>query len=321
VDQPQGVTSSSLSMTQGLNRRLMQVRCLLHAWEARPTARCGWVLQVRAGWRHGRRGQLGSTGGDVHQLGHRVSRVLSDYLPRWQASDTGAAEAACFDRYDAPMSEEQEAPKPEVPRQHRYDYGGSCWWCGAVADSREHKYKRTDLARIFGPGPYVGDAAVVRGVAGLSLQVQGPKSGEVKFPPVLCATCNNARSQPFDSAYDAFTEFITQQETPILQTRRFRFSEVYGAEWRSAKENLAKYYVKHIGCRLADAGIRVERPMLDYLDGRSHRLSGLQMRFGIQGGILALAGHMRSHGDSFGGGYGWAILYACTAPRLAPSAR
>ena len=212
------------------------------------------------------------------------------------------------------MSEEQEASKPEVPRHHRHDYGGSCWWCSALADSREHKYKRTDLVRIFGPGPYVGDAAVVRGVAGLSRQVQGPKSDEVKFPPALCATCNNARSQPFDSAYDAFTEFITQQETQILQTRRFRFSEIYGATWRTAKENLAKYYVKHIGCRLADAGIRVEQPMLDYLDGRSHRLSGLQMRFGIQGGILALTEHMRSHGDSFGGGLWMGDLVCMYSP-------
>jgi hypothetical protein len=148
----------------------------------------------------------------------------------------------------------------------------------------------------------------------MSRQVQGPKSEEVKFPPVLCASCNNARSQPFDSAYDAFAEFITQQETQILRVGQFCFSEVYGRTWRTAKENLARYYVKHIGCRLADAGIRVEQPMLDYLNGRSRRLSGLQMRFGIQGGILALTEHLRSHGDAFGGGLWMGDLVCMYSP-------
>jgi hypothetical protein len=200
-------------------------------------------------------------------------------------------------RYAVSMSEEKSSL--EVPRHHRYDYGGLCWWCGATADSREHKYKRTDLTRTFGPGPYVGDAAIVRGVDGMSRQVQGPKSDELKFPPVLCATCNNARSQPFDFAYDLFTEFVTQYGDRILRDRTFRLSDVYDGTWRTAKDDLAKYYVKHIGCRLADAGIKVEQPILDYLDGRSRHLSGLQMRFGIHGGILAINEHLKTHGDSF----------------------
>jgi hypothetical protein len=209
-------------------------------------------------------------------------------------------QAGELDRYAVSMSEEESMP--EVPRHHRYDYGGRCWWCGGTADSKEHKYKRTDLTRTFGPGPYVGDAAVVRGVEGMSRQVQGPKSDELKFPPVLCATCNNARSQPFDLAYDVFAEFISKYEDRILRTGTFRFSDVYGGTWRTAKEHLAKYYVKHIGCRLVDAGLKVEQPVLDYLDGRSRHLSGLQMRFGIHGGILALNEHLKTHGESFGGG-------------------
>jgi hypothetical protein len=205
-----------------------------------------------------------------------------------------------LDRYAVSMSDEESMP--EVPRHHRYDYGGLCWWCGRTADSREHKHKKTDLIRSFGPGPYVGDAAIVRGVDGRLRQVQGPKSNELKFPPVLCAACNNARSQPLDLAYDAFAEFITQYEDRIIEIGSFRFSDAYGGAWRTAKEHLARYYVKHIGCRLAAAGIKVEQSVIDYLDGRSRFLSGLQMRFGIQGGILAINEHLKSHGGSFGGG-------------------
>jgi hypothetical protein len=240
-------------------------------------------------------------GGEGHRLGRRVRPVLGDHLPRGKPPEAAPQpQGGALDRYPVPMSDEES--RPEVPRHHRYDYGGLCWWCGAPADSKEHKYKKTDLTRIFGSGPYIGDAAVVRGVAGMSRQVQGPKSNELKFGPVLCATCNNARSQRFDLAYDRFVKFASQHEEQILRTRTFRFSDVYGATWRIAKEELAKYYVKHIGCRLADAGIKVEQPVLDYLDGRSRHLSGLQLRFGIHGGILALDEHLRTHGDSFGGG-------------------
>lgn len=181
-----------------------------------------------------------------------------------------------------------------VPPQHRHDYGGRCWWCGAVADSREHKHKKSDLIREFGSGPYLGDLAVVRGFEERLRQVQGPDANEVKFPRVLCAPCNNARSQPFDAAYDVFAGFIADNEDTILQTRRFRFSDVYGIGWRSAKEDLAKYYVKHIGCRLAGAGIKVEQPVLDYLDGRSASLVGLEMQFEIRGDIVAIFRYLRS---------------------------
>jgi hypothetical protein len=63
----------------------------------------------------------------------------------------------------------------QVPPQHRYDYGGRCWWCGAAADSREHKHKKTDLAREFGSGPYIGASAVVRAFEGKLRQVQGTR--------------------------------------------------------------------------------------------------------------------------------------------------
>jgi hypothetical protein len=39
---------------------------------------------------------------------------------------------------------------------------GICWWCGAPASSSEHTYKKTDLVREFGPGPYKGRNALIR---------------------------------------------------------------------------------------------------------------------------------------------------------------
>ena len=199
-------------------------------------------------------------------FGAPVLRDQGQIGQRGMARPIGAErtdECGHFGRYAVLMSQGP-APMQEVPGQHRFDYGGRCWWCGVVADSREHKHKKTDMTREFGPGPYIGDLGVVRGFEETLRPVQGPGSDELKFARVLCATCNNARSQPFDMAHDAFMTFVANNENSILRTRRFRFSDVYGGEWRSNRENLAKYYVKHVGCRLAQAGIKVEQPILDY---------------------------------------------------------
>jgi 5-methylcytosine-specific restriction endonuclease McrA len=207
-----------------------------------------------------------------------------------------------LDRYAGPMSEGSPV-MDGLPPEHRYDYGGRCWWCGAVADSREHKHKKSDLIREFGSGPYLGDSAVVRGFDGSLRQVQGPGANEVKFPRVLCARCNNARSQPFDLAYDILAAFVADHEDVILKARQFRFSDVYGTGWRSAKDNLAKYYVKHLGCRLVEAGVKVEQPVLDYLSGQSADLTSLELRFEIRSDIVEVFRHLRSrYGGTTGQG-------------------
>ncbi len=206
------------------------------------------------------------------------------------------------------------APLEGVPAHHRHDYGGRCWWCGATADSREHKHKKTDLTREFGSGPYVGDSAIVRVFDGELRQVQGPGSNELKFDRVLCAPCNNARSQPFDVAYDVLAGFVARNQDSILRRREFRFSEVYDRAWRSAKENLARYYVKHIGCRLAQSGIEVAPSVTDYLDGRSAVPTGLEMQFEIWGDLVALAEHIRFHGDDFTGGLSIGDLLCMYSP-------
>jgi hypothetical protein len=72
--------------------------------------------------------------------------------------------------------------------------------------------------------------------------------------------------------------------------------------------------VKHIGCRLAQAGIEVERPVRDYLDGRSAGLTTLEMRFEIWGDIVTLYEHLRFHGEDFGGFLSMGDLYCMYRP-------
>ncbi len=177
----------------------------------------------------------------------------------------------------------------------KYDYKELCWWCGNRADSGEHKYKKADLMREFGRGPYKGDEEIVRGITGQLRKIQGPNSREAKFESNLCQKCNNEKSQPFDRDYDKFAQFIKANEDKIIDTRQFRFSDIYGKDWKDCRVNLLRYYVKHVCCRLAYEKILIKHEIIDFLNG-SPDLMFLKFHLGIREDIVAMMKVLREDG-------------------------
>jgi hypothetical protein len=170
-----------------------------------------------------------------------------------------------------------------------------CWWCGADADSREHKLKKSDLVREFGrqfPEP------LVRIREGREEPIQGPNSTLVKFKRTMCAQCNNSRSQPFDQTYDRFVEHLRDRERHILASRSIDLRSVYGPAWEQSRDDLLRYVVKHIGCRLSENEIEVPASFRDFLDGGVQPDDELALEIEIRTDIAEMA---RS---GFGGGLG-----------------
>jgi hypothetical protein len=149
--------------------------------------------------------------------------------------------------------------------------GAMCWWCGAPADSREHKFKRTDITRIFGQGPYYGGRTLLRHSEGRNTEMRGAQSPVLKFSPTMCRYCNNVRSKPFDNAYDTFITYIDAHAHSILAANQISLSRVYGANWKTGRDNLLRFYVKHICCRLAEPTneyqIDINPQLIAFLDG------------------------------------------------------
>lgn len=125
----------------------------------------------------------------------------------------------------------------------------TCWICGDPADSREHKFKKTDLARssatwLPADQPYFVSGSGVR-------RIQGPKSQLVTFGKVLCQKCNSARTQPYDLAYERFAKWVVDKDATLMAKPELDFAEIYGAEFETGVLNLLKYFAKHLGCRIA----------------------------------------------------------------------
>lgn len=143
---------------------------------------------------------------------------------------------------------------------------GQCWWCRErPATTGEHKYKQTDLARLMGDDSLIwvggGDTREIRGKSG----IKRDRYGVVKFPKSLCDACNNAHSQPFDRAYSTFSDYLDSTRARILPG--IPFDELYGDTWKQDTLDLARYYAKHFGCRMARSDLPVPDSLRTFMDG------------------------------------------------------
>lgn len=127
-----------------------------------------------------------------------------------------------------------------------------CWICGASADSREHRFKKSDLARAGKTWsredqPFFVNSDGIR-------RLQGPGSKLVTFSKVICQQCNNAGTQAYDRAYETFSNWAEAQGAALLKRNELDFREIFGADFEYASLNLLYYFIKLLGCRVLDSG-------------------------------------------------------------------
>lgn len=156
---------------------------------------------------------------------------------------------------------------------YRNAVSGVCWWCGGSANSREHKFKRTDLDRMSdGSGLLRGSTASPNLIPILSTR----KSKVVKFEQNLCRKCNDTRSQAFDLAYDKYANYVWANHARLLRRSAIDMKNVYGESVVDDLLDLGRYFTKHIGCRMANDGYSPPSELAEFLDG-GLLLSNVQM--------------------------------------------
>lgn len=165
-----------------------------------------------------------------------------------------------------------------------------CWWCEArEADSKEHKYKRKDLLRLMGEGEglvWFGDDNLHRDLQGKGA-LKRDRYKILKFQKSLCSTCNNARSQPFDLAYDKLADYLTGHDTSIYRRGSVPLYQVYDLESQEERLNLGRYLTKHFASRMAEDGLTVPAPLRQFLDG-SEELPDCTMVLAAHNGLRTL---------------------------------
>jgi hypothetical protein len=131
-----------------------------------------------------------------------------------------------------------------------------CWICGDPADSDEHKHKRSDLVARYGRSwtpeqqPFV-----IRGDGSSRwTRIQGPNDRKNLYEKLLCRPCNNARTKPFDLAYERFSGWVLSETPTLCDKAEIDFADVFGSGYASSVMALLCYFAKNLGCRIVDAG-------------------------------------------------------------------
>lgn len=137
-----------------------------------------------------------------------------------------------------------------------------CWICNDIADTKEHKFKASDLRRLFGKKNKFN-----RGYKSENKikPLKDHNDNKLIFESKICANCNNEITQPHDFAYDKFIKNIDNYYDDILESKSVQLKKIFGEEWVKEKNNLFKYFCKHVGCRI-----------ISYSDKYTSKIEGLK---------------------------------------------
>jgi len=164
-----------------------------------------------------------------------------------------------------------------------------CWICGAPSNSREHKIKKSDLVRRYGSQPFRNVGGVLHFVDGEYRKVLGPRAKTLTYDPLICSDCNNAKSQPWDAAYEQFEKWVFENAEIILQRRFILLEDVFGNDSYSVScPALYKYFVKAFGCRLSHTGFAVPADLVALLP-QERFLTKLRLAFAVNKSLIAFA--------------------------------
>jgi hypothetical protein len=168
--------------------------------------------------------------------------------------------------------------------------GATCWICGSDGPlSGEHRAKASDLRDFFGeisPSKPVYFTTQERDAR----PIHSAKSDKLKTGDVICVRCNTARSQPYDDAWMKLSRELRRRLPTLRDGKRIRGDAVFSHDTRRQMLGVHLFFVKLLGCHLADAGQSTFdlAPLSQaILDERAHPNVYLQFGYGAtMGGAL-----------------------------------
>lgn len=132
-----------------------------------------------------------------------------------------------------------------------------CWICGDTASSGEHMTKASDLRSMFGPvsqrTPLFMHTPLKR-----NLPVAGIKSDKLKFKALLCARCNNERTQPHDQAWEALSHYLRERQPPVRPGMVVNLATVFPGKVKQSMLYVHLYFVKLFGCLIVENSVPMD---------------------------------------------------------------
>ena len=133
----------------------------------------------------------------------------------------------------------------------------SCWICGDEAKTGEHLIKASDLRSVFGPvaqkNPVYFHTALRR-----NQPIGGIKSDSLKSNALICARCNNQRTQPYDLAWERLSTFLRNRKPAIRSGDWISLQRVFPGTIQESMLRVHLFFVKLFGCAIVEHKVPID---------------------------------------------------------------
>jgi len=128
----------------------------------------------------------------------------------------------------------------------------TCWICGAIADSKEHKIKKSELKLLY---PLINQKSPVyqRTNGGKVRRLGGYNSDGFKFDKSICQNCNNSLTQRSDKSWDIFSTYVKNNWEMIHNKDFIDLKEIFGLQILDNLILVQLYYAKLMGCKIKES--------------------------------------------------------------------
>ncbi len=140
-------------------------------------------------------------------------------------------------------------------------YKNGCWMCGGIANSREHRYKRTELNR-FAPNLNRSKQSSkkewpisISFESGNLFYIKSLDADRERYPPLICEACNTTNTQNMDLAYDQLSKWCW--ENP--EASYINLHELWGNNYLKKIELFYGYCLKILGCEILNSNARLPK--------------------------------------------------------------
>ena len=131
-----------------------------------------------------------------------------------------------------------------------------CWVCGDPANSGEHKTKRSDMKDVFGQ-PSQSAPLRYHDKTKKNIPIGSLRNKHLKSPSLICSNCNNARTQPYDIAWEKLSKALRSRDPIPAAAGRIRANRIFNYDTRKQMLNVHLYFVKLFGCHIVESKIPI----------------------------------------------------------------
>ncbi len=128
-----------------------------------------------------------------------------------------------------------------------------CWICGDVATTGEHRIKYSDLKYLY---PYITQKTPLfhrRDGEKQKHNIGSLKSNHLKFDALLCAKCNNERTQPYDKAWEELSNYLRENWDDILKVNKVYLLNIFPKNTIINMVDVQLFFVKIFGCKIKES--------------------------------------------------------------------